>query len=368
MLSILFYIIWIANIIFCILRKRSKILTLISIIFTILLFAGNTGNGDYLIYYREYNLNGMESFQLGFSMLAKICLFFHLSYNGFLLVVCLICYGLVFRYLKEYTMNFSCFFSLYFTILIFYDINQVRNFIVACILTIAIIKLSKGRKKEYLFLIILACFFHVIAIIYIPFVLINPENTSFPYLYKLLLVLVLGFCLIIFFNGNEIPLLTKFLKSFFEDTGLEDKTVYFMKKMRFGFLLTFTMDFFNIMLVSISKKIMKNNNYFCKNKKYEFLTNTVYAFNLLTICSFPLQMINHNFYRIFRNLNIINYFIASMTIDSFTYKNKDLYTRAYFMYILILFLYSIFWMVSIMYKYQAGNTQILMILHNNVIL
>lgn len=157
MLQILFYFIWGINIICSIKKKSYKIVNIITFIFIIVLFAGNTYNGDYNAYVSAYTYNyRIEEFEYGFQIFMQICRILGLTYNQFLLVLALIGYGLIYNVLLKYSKSISVFVSLYFAILIFYDINQIRNFLGVAILFFACAKLQENKKIAYIILIVSA--------------------------------------------------------------------------------------------------------------------------------------------------------------------------------------------------------------------
>lgn len=364
MLEILFYSIWGCNIICCLKRVNSKIINIITFLLIIILFAGNTYNNDFYAYANAYEYNyRIDEFEIGFRSLMIIFKSIGLTYNQFLLIIAIVGYGLIYKTVFKYTKNISTFIALYFAILFFYDINQIRNFLACSLLFYAITKLIEKKYALYIGIVVLASTIHSMFIIYVILVFIDWFLKKNKMNYRVYVTSILAFCILIFVNGNRIPGLNYVVKNIIGQES--SKWYYFSGQVHLGFLVSYILQFANMYLVSVSRKnVLKNYGI---DNKYSRIMDICYWCCIFGFVSFPLLMIDHNFYRIFRNLNYLVYLATSISIFSFRVQGKGKYTKKNISNYVFLIIYSIVWFICMIYKYRTVS-QIDLILHNNMFL
>ena len=366
-MEIPYYILLTVNSILAIEHKKNRFVAGISFIFLLILFAGNTLNGDYYSYLYPYLEKDFSDFEIGYQIIASIFSEANLSYNIFLLFVGISCYGLItYMFNKNFGASLHVFFSLYFPIILFYDINQIRNFILTVFLIFAISLLFRGKKIWFVILLFIASLFQMLALAYIPLAFLVEENDNRKYrqknLIKIIVILSMILSILTFFNGKKIPFLYSFFSIILGENS--EKLVYFSSStMHWGFVLTYIMQFANVILILNSYRNLKINN--VDREKQQLVFNSLIV-NCYGFVTFPFLMINLTFYRVFRNFSFLNYIIVALTISSF-YNSNHAKSRRYILYIIQIALYCLIWKYGIIVKY-GGPLQIEMILNNNLLL
>ena len=281
------------------------------------------------------------------------------SYNFFILIITLICYGILFYIWYKFQVSLHVFFALYFPILIFYDINQVRNFIMATLLTLAIVQLLREKKMSFFLIIVVASTIQSLALVYLVLLLFSRKTWKRKVEAVTILFLAIGLSIVVFLNNKEIPFLYDIFTLIFGEQS--DKLMYFKNNnMGWGFLLMYLMQMVSVFALLISIKNLKRNH---SSPQIINFSEGILTFNSIGFLAFPILMINLTFYRIFRNFSFVNYIVIAFTISSFQNKNKNL---KYLFYIAIIFLYSLIWKYGIIIKY-GGESQVDIILKNNII-
>ncbi|MEY8375133.1 EpsG family protein [Lachnospiraceae bacterium 56-18] len=366
-MEIPYYILLAVNSILAIEHKKNRFVAGISFIFLLILFAGNTLNGDYYSYLYPYLEKDFSDFEIGYQIIASIFSGANLNYNIFLLFVGISCYGLIiYIFNKKFGSSLHVFFSLYFPIILFYDINQIRNFILTVFLIFAISLLFRGKKIWFVTLLFIASLFQMLALAYIPLAFLVEENDNRKYrqknLIKIIVILSMILSILTFFNGKRIPFLYSFFSIILGENS--EKLVYFSSNtMQWGFVLTYIMQFANVILILNSYRNLKINNVDREKQKFVFNSLIVNCYGFVT---FPFLMINLTFYRVFRNFSFLNYIVVALTISSF-YNSNHAKSRRYILYIIQIALYCLIWKYGIIIKY-GEPLQIEMILNNNLLL
>lgn len=361
MLKVIFYIVWFMNIICVITNCKSKILNIVSFLTLMFVFGGNTANADYAIYEREYYLIG-GTFENGYELLTQMTLSIGLTYNQFLFLTGIVMYGIVFYVYSKYSKNYAVFYTIYFSVFLFYDIIQMRNYMCMVFLMLACNCLVANKRVKAFLIILIAAQFQMLAYIYLPLVFLDLEKKQTKRVYEIAVVLIFAACILIFINGNEIP----FLDSIFSAVvGGDDsiKMYYLSNKVRLGFLLSFALQFMNVGLVYFANLIARKVDGL-EDHKRKFL-NVCFSINLYGFIAFPMVMINHNFYRIFRNLCVLDMIAAAIIFDVFARNGRYKLTGKNMKFVGYMICYCIVWAVGIMYKY-SDFTQINTILTNNM--
>lgn len=359
MLYLFYFALLFLNLIFALKKKHSKIIFRISFLFIWLLIAGNTNNPDMLSYEYIYYTDN-SNIEPAFKLLIDFFRSFGLEYNFFVASISVICLLLIFSSFKKYTKNLNFVIFLYMIYPFILDVIQFRNFICVSILVFSLQFLLKNdlqNKVIFAILIILAGLFHNLYFLYLVLLLINLQNKNL--LIKLIIALTLVFSIIIFLNGNKIPFLYQILP-----ISVEKFDSYFTARLRFGFIVIWFFNLSYIYLLGYSKKqVIKNTNSynFDVTKKY---INLVFWINIVTIVFFPLYMVNINFYRLFRNISLINYSVYAITVDKIMENRGKGYSLLKYVFIIILG-------ILILFYYDVGSNFDYIfkpIMENNVIL
>lgn len=171
-------------------KKKSKIVTFISILVFSLIFGGNNYNADYNAYFLNYRLiaTGYSYFDFDpfFNILMKIGATLHLEYNVFLTIICLVMYALMFGILfRNNNYKIHSIILLYTIYSFFIDAIQISNFIsnvFAIIFVFIMFEYKKNPEKKLLLLssisLILAIGFHTSAVALVPFYFFVKSNKT----------------------------------------------------------------------------------------------------------------------------------------------------------------------------------------------
>ena len=358
----IYFSILLINAILAILNKKSKIIIGFSWLYTVVLFAGNTMNGDYIPYLKPYLSHDLSEFEIGYRAIGTIFSNAGIPYNFFVLFIVLVGYLILGSVWIKSKLNMHVFFALYYPILVFYDINQVRNFVLAVLLTSAIINLLNGKKIKYILEIILASTMQSLALVYMPLVGMGKSINKRRKKIYIIIYFAIIISLLVFINGKKIPLLYDAFEIYFGKNS--EKLRYFKAdNMKWGFLLTYVLQIVNVGLMTLSTNNLKINR--VSQEKYLF-AKSIEQINYFGFLVFPLLLINLTFYRVFRNFSFLNYMVIAITIDSF-YSSKKQKKQRYYIYLGAVLLYCIIWKYGIIIKY-GGESQINMILNNNIVL
>ena len=291
-------------------KKVNRMFFFISFIIIFLLMGGyrnTTGLSKDLLYSEiEYNniINGIDSnYEIGYVLLIKIGgLFtndFYIFRNGIIFIFLLI----LFFSIKKWVSNPHYVIALFSSYLIILNAEQLRYFLAFVIFSIGISFLiysnNKRKKIIYVCFLLIASSIHFSFLIYLVFLLVSINSKSKKEI--IIAIYVLLFCVIVFLNDNQIPGLSILLQSI-DNYKIN---VYLNQTTNLGFLFPFLLHISSIVLtywalkLSIISKDVEN----IQSIRY------IYNLNLITILFFPLFMLQLTFYRLARNILIINYYV-----------------------------------------------------------
>jgi len=166
-----------------------------------ILFIGNYENADYAVYkdYYDYVLDvdtwGLE---ILFEQMMKLIKFLGLSYQGFLIVVAVCIFPLLWKSISEYTNNIELVLLFYLIYPLLMNTIQLRNFIASIIILFAIRYLLEKKLIKYVTLIIIAGLFHKFAFVGLLYIFIH--KVKLKHLVQIVLVTVPISFIAYFFN------------------------------------------------------------------------------------------------------------------------------------------------------------------------
>lgn len=340
MIKYMFYIIWFINIILVISKKKSKIVTVVSVMISQLLFYYSTNSGDYQNYLNDYQYQ-KASFEYGYNFLTRIAFTLGLTYNEFLFVLSVACFAIILFVFSKFTNNYHIFFSIYFIYQLGVDINQFRNFLACTILFCYLYSLYRKKRILALILIILAISMHNTMWFYVPLLFIDDNILKNDKLLKFIGLLISLCCVFLKYNSNIFVVLSSFASSLISDTGYEEKIGYFSTMSENGYLVYFVLHAINIFIIIIGNYyLIKNIQDKDKKEQLGRLYHFVLFINIYAILSFPLIILNMSFYRLYRNIFLLNIVFICVCRDSFKERSKHYY-KFVIMSIVIFFTYKI---------------------------
>lgn len=360
--TLLYYTLWFSNILCVINRKKIELIQLLSIIFLLILYCGNSFNGDYWAYYKRYEAMDMHEFELGFRTIGEFCKSINLHYNVFISLLIIPLYIGLIKFFRKTSNFLHLFYALYFTMLFFYDVGQVRNFIISVLITFAIVCLMKKKRGYAFFFIVIASFFHHLSLVYVLLLFIRPKKIVKYRLFIYIFTFVL--CFYLYANGNKIPFLSTILYAITKDSG---KLVYGTQRMRLGFVIPITLHLLNAGLVYFSVKLIKEkgNTIIAKHRELIMWSKALVIVGYLT---FPLIMVDLSFDRIVRNFSFIFFSLGCVALQPLTKKTARKKRRLERYFFFFLFVYVVLWDIGMPIRYGTLPPEKYRILHNNFLL
>lgn len=313
MLRIVFYFIWFSNILLMVTKNKSRIISILSFILSFVLFAGNNMNPDYMVYQWGYNQHTFEGFEFGFKFLSLQAQHLSLDYQGMLMLVQLVSLVLIWICIRVITSNINAFWAMYFFSQQFIDIIQWRNYFASVFLLCAVTLLYKNKKFFSLIFVAIACSFHITFFVFVPFVLLYNKKAKL----KIKNIYIIAFVIITtYIIGYTINLISNIdiLQNSVQVLGMNNRYQYYGIGTRFGSILPFAIyliDLYLILWISRSEYFLSNN-----------LANIIVKLNVFVGIFTPLLLIDINFYRIFRDINIINFVFIAYILDKNTVVDK----------------------------------------------
>lgn len=359
-MSIIIYVfIILLNVVFAFRKRHSKKIALLSLIIILFLMAGSgpnyIGQNDYINYKIIYENIGSntksisDDLFIGFNLLMKIGSLFNISFFYYRFIIIAFCLFLIYYFIiKKYAYNYNYVILFYMLYPMIIDSEQFKNFIAFTLLFVGISFLLKNSFKGRIYFVLflfLATSIHIAFILYLPLILINRTHKN-----KLIFLIFLFFIFLtalIIINDNQIPFMRLLIKN------IENKRIiYYLKSnTNLGFLIPFTLNFVNMGLVFLSRKIIVKkgnkrlypnkvsiiNNDRYQSKDYIFV-DMIFWINIVSIIYFPLYIKSLIFYRLSRNLIILNIVVYSIASKSIRQKvNKCIFNLFVFMSILLWF-------------------------------
>lgn len=302
-----------------ILRKRSTVVNVLSIVLISIIMLGNTYNPDYNGYAMWYkNQNYPVSWGWGYIVLAHLFNELSLSYHHFVTFLLMIAMSIQVYVVTRYTREYHCVILAYMAFTMFLDIVQVRNFFMVALWMLALTFLARKKRVAYLLTVLVAILFHTSAVVLLVFVILTPHNKLSRDIVVCELFFVYMLCIITFLNENRIPFIAEIAKVFL-GKEMEDKLVYFNTATNWGFLTSFICHFINVYLAKISNEYVHCNSKEFKNKhiKYDIkdFADLVYQVILVSSFALPLVMMNSNFTRYFRMCNVLLYILVAVVVE-----------------------------------------------------
>ncbi len=339
---------------------KRKIFIRISYIFLLIfmwiLFAFNTYNSDYEGYSFFYDYfafhKSYPGIEIGFSSIMRLCNYFGLSFQQFLMVYSGIGVILIGKFIWNYSNRPILVMGLYFLYPYIFGITQIRNFLAACILLVALTFLYKDDGKSlliYFGLILLASTFHIASMFYLIFYLARLDVKKIKRIIAFLLMGGAAMTLIALNNPKLLSFISpKLLIYFSHSTRLETKIFFLI----FYVCVVFLTDY---LVKTINERKLKtdidNFSLFCCKINY------------LSCILYPFFWISMDFERLEYNI-IVLFYISAINVF---FLNKRLKERpAYVISFIELFFYVLIFIVIyfLVFKFSYEST-VKVIFENN---
>lgn len=282
-------------------KNSTRVFSALLLVFMIIIVVQNRENPDYVNYKWIYE-SGMQV-ETGWKYLEELAIREGLQYDEFKSIVVVISYVILFYGLVKLDVNENIILAIYAFYPFAMDAIQLRNFLAMTLVLYAyhfIIRNDKKGKLLFLGLVLIASTIQSVFPIYLVLLLVNHKKFN-SVRNKLIGVLVICSFIVL--------VIVKMVPGLVNDIGLllfesrSDKVDYYVQNnVGFGFII------FGVMHTLFTLSM-----YYCgKSKgllsdKERVLVNSVFWSDLLLLCMLPLLIINIEFYRIYRNMCLLNY-------------------------------------------------------------
>lgn len=256
----------------------------------------------------EYNniINGLASnYEIGYILIIKAGGMFTQNFYIFRSVVIGIFLFFLFWAIRKWAPSPHYVIALFSSYLIILSAEQLRYFLafVVFVVGLSILLYSSYKFKKIFFSlsVLLAASIHLSFLVYLVFLISSFSKKEISVREKIIVCLTILFCFIVFLNSNQIPGLSQILESVDNDKVM----VYMTQSTNLGFLYPFVLHFSSIFLSLWALRLTIKSN---DEESIQVIRN-VYKLNLLVVLFFPLFMLQLTFYRLARNMLLVNYFI-----------------------------------------------------------
>lgn len=337
-------------------KKNSRLIFLTTLALLIIIFAGNTDNGDRYLYLLNYNSlispTYKGEFEVGYQMLARICVQLGLTYNQFLLIVVFIGLSLISSTIKMFTPKISYVIALYFIYPFLWDVVQIRNFLAMSIIIFGMRYIINNKKNyfKYVVCVLIATSVHTSSIFYLFILLIKVKNTK-----KLFIITLITTVSSIVFMPKILGILSIFVSV--------DKIEAYTQTKTSGITKSFVIFYYIYLIILVKYSVNLIKKYNCDDEKpinhtvkYKFGKfsinrrirnideNSVLKLVIISMLGIYFLLQNLNFIRIYRNLYIIYYILFSICLSKMK-KDKKYYI--YFISVLCFVILSFVFFISI---------------------
>lgn len=309
--------------------KLKRTTVCIAIVVLIVLNYGLKNQWDLYNYAYKYNtvMTDSSGREIGFQILMKFFNFLNLDFTTFRIIMLIIGLILILIHIKRITKDASFFVLIYMSYFAFLDGQQIRNFYALIILMCAFKYLfddTRASTIKYIVLILLASSIHTSFLIYFVLLIAKSKINISKLMLKLIPIMVVFMLIIARFTNIQSLLLGAF--SMEEDSR---GSSYSQATSNLAWIVPSAIYIWNILIVKYCWLLAKNKKYNYEIKKYslkdakvkihkkqvpmEFIFERLYWINIVGLLFLPLYINSLVFYRLNRNMIVINLiFISSM--------------------------------------------------------
>lgn len=347
--------------------KLKKTTVTFAIVVMVILIYGLDNQLDLYNYAIRYE-NVMESNssrEIGFQILIQCFKVFHIDFATFRTIMLLIGLVLIILHIKRITKDASFFMLIYMSYFIFLDGEQLRNFYALIIFVCAFKYLFQDTKSgtlKYIVLILLASTIHTSFLIYLALLIAKSKIDISKLMIKLIPIVTIIMLILARYTDVQSLILGAFGSE--EDSRA---SYYSEASSDLAWIVPSTIYIWNILIIKYCWSLAKNKKWNYEIKKYslkdakikiykeyvpmEFVFERLYWINIVGLLFLPLCLNSLVFYRINRNLVMINLiFISSMYNKQRKIKGKTIP-----IFILVLILMIGYWIFDFSIYYLWEN-------------
>lgn len=317
------YIIALIILLFSTLTGKLKKFSIIFSIFVLIILAYGVSNGlDLYNYNNRYNniLNITSSREIGFQTIMRFFKSINIDFATFRCLMIIISFIIIILNIRKITDDASFFMLAYMSYFALMDIEQIRNFYALIVLVIAFKYLFEDNIRssiKYVVLILIASSIHSSFIVYILLLIVKSKLNITKLTLRALPVIVVGMLFLVRYTSIQSTLLAFFASD--EDTRAAGYSQAYSK---LGWIIPAVIYIWNVLIIKYCNILSKKQKWNFSVKKYEyrdlkiiknikniscdFIMNRLYMINLVGLLFIPLYMNSLVFYRINRNIVMIN--------------------------------------------------------------
>lgn len=288
-------------------KRNSKLVMFVSYVIIMILMCGyrRPFYGDLDNYYYMYI--GQQDLPIGmdfiFKIFNKIGLEFYTVHYILLGIFTLVCMYVIGFFCENWHYAVALLSGYYIII----SADQIKNHTAFIFLCLAIISLYKNKRGRAILFILISSLIHYSFIVYLLFIFISPKKSKkfikFCMLFSIFYVIVASLQLDSIIINRFVPAIVSIFGTKI-GTFIEMKIqLYLTTRTGWGFLLCVGLQFINFYLLKYSRKLLLKRNAL---NKINFI-NFVIRLNEIGFMVFPLFVYNMQWYRIIRELLLINY-------------------------------------------------------------
>lgn len=289
-------------------EREYKLIPFIFLIFLFLTFAyASSDISDYPVYEIYYNTPDF-TIEPGFSLLEKLSNNLGFTFEQFRILIAATGFFILFLAVKRITKRYSYFLSIYFLFPFFFDVIQIRNFLMMVCVFYGATFLIRGSWKDVFYSVIwilIAGSIHLLGYLFLIGVLLWMINKRYDKSINIIIVaiIVLSILLVIPEMRESISsIATQFADS---STGrLSHLLKYSSISVRYGFVIGWIRVLSSFLLVYWVRTVIFQK---MKGAAGEVNTlvkkiNMLYSFVSVSLIALPLLLIDADFERIFRDV------------------------------------------------------------------
>ena len=301
-----------ANLLVGLFHRKSNLLILATSIFIIMVFVGSRNVVDLDGYMDDYNIGANNYFSGGqviFYHFMLVCKFFGMDFDTYRLVLSVVGLSCYYYFVNKFSPLPNLVYAAYMGYLLIMDDVQIRNFVGCAVFSVGLVILlsyQKGWRWKYLIAIVLAALNHSSFWVYLVFLLLPKSNLKESRFIKVFSMSFLAFSIFILFIRGY---LNSFIMMFsFID---EEKALgYSENATRFGGAVYMALHLFATTCVWWMFEKTKSHNSRCVrmygNGQIQKVLQITLLLDLLAISLFPAVVFSITFYRLIRNLYLLN--------------------------------------------------------------
>ena len=280
-------------------HKKSGFLLLILLAIYV---GGNKDNNDIENYRRIFA--GIEtSIAPLYDLINNYAFLIGMSFEIFRLMFYMVLFLILYYAISKSALNVFYVLLMYVVFPMLFDSVQMRNFSVVVLVTFAFPYLLSGKKRDqliYTAIICIASAFHILALVYLPLLLIRKVGKSKVARFFLGMLILL--ILLLSIDKSNISAVVQRI-------AFTDKMIkHSVALTNYGFLLYWLRHGLNVIISYFAYKIAYdlNSKSLRKNESLKY-SYGVLMMNLILSIYMPLYVLEANYTRIMRNIAVINY-------------------------------------------------------------